>query len=165
MLIVWGLYSRIWKLFLHHPAPPVRSPCKPTNKEVAELSNGAVGAALLIPVAGEQQKQRCGFEFATWHDIYTPEECADEWRQNNADFKLLCHEWFHHVGHCTGEFPTVIWRPGSFTASFPGDVPGDSGLRELASVNRRTPQWARFTKTIMPAWFEKRRDIKFWYMC
>ena len=24
-----------------------------------------------------------------WHDIYTPEECMDEWRQNNADLKLL----------------------------------------------------------------------------
>ena len=36
------------------------------------------------------QKQRCGSEFTKWHDdIYTPEECADEWRQNNADLKLL----------------------------------------------------------------------------
>ena len=35
------------------------------------------------------QKQLCGSEFAKWHDIYTPEECADEWRQNNADLKLL----------------------------------------------------------------------------
>ena len=38
---------------------------------------------------GSNQKQRCGSEFAKWHAIYTPEECADEWRQNNADLKLL----------------------------------------------------------------------------
>ena len=41
-----------------------------------------------IPM-GSNQKQRCGSEFVKWHDIYTPEECADEWRQNNADLKLL----------------------------------------------------------------------------
>ena len=45
----------------------------------------AVGAAPFIPM----QKQRCGSEFAKWHDIYTPVECADEWRQNNADLRLL----------------------------------------------------------------------------
>ena len=27
--------------------------------------------------------------FAKWHDIYTPEECAEQWRQSNADLKLL----------------------------------------------------------------------------
>ena len=37
---------------------------------------------------GEQPKQRC-VEFTKWHDIYKPEECADESRQNNADLKLL----------------------------------------------------------------------------
>ena len=38
---------------------------------------------------GDSQKQRCGSEFAKWYAIYTPEECADEWRQNNVDFTLL----------------------------------------------------------------------------
>ena len=38
---------------------------------------------------GSNQKQRCGSEFAKWHDIYTAEECADEWRLNNTDLKLL----------------------------------------------------------------------------
>ena len=38
---------------------------------------------------GSNQKQSFGSEFAKLHDIYTPEECADEWRQNNADLKLL----------------------------------------------------------------------------
>ena len=41
-----------------------------------------------IPM-GSNQKQGCGSEFAKKHDVYTPEECADEWRQNNADLKLL----------------------------------------------------------------------------
>ena len=36
-----------------------------------------------------KKKQRRGSEFAKWHDIYTPEECAEEWGQNNADLKLL----------------------------------------------------------------------------
>ena len=44
--------------------------------------------APLIPMESNQ-KQRCGSEFAKWHDIYTPEECADEWRQHNADLKVL----------------------------------------------------------------------------
>ena len=48
----------------------------------------AVGAAPFIPMRSNQ-KQRCGSELAKWHDIYTLEECADEWRQNNADLKLL----------------------------------------------------------------------------
>ena len=42
-----------------------------------------------IPLMWSNQKQRRGSEFAKWYDIYTPEECADEWRQNNADLKLL----------------------------------------------------------------------------
>ena len=61
MLIVLGLYSRIWILFLHQSAPSVRSPCNPTNREVAQLSNDTVGAARLIPM-GNNHKQRCGSE-------------------------------------------------------------------------------------------------------
>ena len=84
-------------------------------------------------------------------------------------FKVTRHEWFHHVhdGHWAGEFATVIWRLHCFTASFHGDVRGESDPRKLASVNWRTPQWARgqFTRVIIPDWFEKWRDIKFWYMC
>ena len=41
-----------------------------------------------IPM-GSNQKQRCGSGFTKKHDIYTPEECAEEWRQNNADLKSL----------------------------------------------------------------------------
>ena len=91
------------------------------------------------------------------------EERASEWSQNNADFKLLCRECFHHIrhhvheSHCTGEFAKVVWRQDSFTVSFRGDVRGESGLKELASVNPKTSQWTRiwFTKTVMPACFEK----------
>ena len=84
-----------------------------------------------------------------------------------------CHEWFHHVrhhvydGHWTGEFATVTWRLHCFTVSFSGNVRRESGPRELASVNWRTPKRARgqFVRTILPDWFEKWRDVKFWYMC
>ena len=40
-------------------------------------------------------------ELTTSRDIYTPEEHAEEWMQNIADFKWLCHEWFHHVRTAT----------------------------------------------------------------
>ena len=86
------LYSRIWTLFLHQSAP-VRSVCNPTNTEVAQLSNEAVGAARFVPM-GSNQKQRCGSKFAKWHDIYRPEKCADEWRQNNADIKYCVMNGF-----------------------------------------------------------------------
>ena len=123
-----------------------------------------VGAAPLIPM-GSNQTQCCGSGFAKRHDIYTPEECTDEWRQNNADLKLL--ENCVMNGHWTGEFATVIWRLRCFRVSFLGDLRGESGPRELASVNWRTLQWARgqFTRTIIPDWLKKRRDIKLWYMC
>ena len=101
MFIILGLYCRIWNLFLRLPAPPVRSPCNPTNTEVVQLSNNAVGAIWFIPM-GSNQKQRCGSEFVKWHDINTPEEYADEWRQNNADLKLLCL-----VSSCSASW----WRP------------------------------------------------------
>ena len=38
---------------------------------------------------GATKHQHCNFEYAKWHDIYTQEECADEWMQNNTDFKWL----------------------------------------------------------------------------
>ena len=90
----------------------------------------AVGAAPFIPM-GSNQKQLCGSEFAKWHDIYTPEECGDEWRQDNADLRLLENcvmngfaGWLHHVrhhvhdGHWTWEFATGIWHLHCFTVSF-----------------------------------------------
>ena len=129
---------------LHCPSGP--HAIRPIQKLLNCQTMRAVGAALLFQM-GSNQKQRCGSEFIKWHDIYTPEECADEWRQNNADLKLLCHEWFHyfwhhvHDGHCIGEFATVLWCLDSFTVSIRGDDRGESVLRKFASVNRRTPQW------------------------
>ena len=129
----------------------------------------AVGAAPF-------QKQRRGSELVKWHEIYTPEECADEWRQNNVDLKLLENcvmngfimcgimfmtDWRIRHSHLTSTlFHSLVpwWRP---------HIRGESGPRELVSVNWRTPQWARdqFTRTITPDWFEKWRDIKFRCMC
>ena len=57
------------KSVLHQSAPPVRSPCNPMNREVAQVSNGAVGTTQLSPMESNQ-KQRCGSGFAKWH-IYT----------------------------------------------------------------------------------------------
>ena len=121
---------------------------------------------------GSNQKQRCGSEFAKWY-LYTRGVCG-RIKAKQRWFKVtreLYHEWFHHVRHHVHDghwkFSTVIWRLHCFIVSFPGYVRGESGPKELASVNWRTPQWARgqFTRTILPDWFEKWRDIKFWYMC
>ena len=119
MFIVLRLYPRIWNLFCTNPSHPfgphaIRRTEKLLNCQTTRW----------VPILmGSNQKQRCGFEFAKWYDIYTSEECAEDWRQNNADSKLLCHEWFHHVrhhvhdGHCNGEFAiqfhSVVpwWRP------------------------------------------------------
>ena len=72
--------------FLRQSVSPFRSVFNPTNTEVAQLSNNDAQWLLLM---GSNQKQRCGSEFAKWHDIYAREKCADEWRQNNTDLKLL----------------------------------------------------------------------------
>ena len=66
-----------------------------------------------------------------------PEEYADEWRQNNADLKLLencvmnCFIIFGIMFMtATGlENSPVIWRLHCFTVSFRGDVRGESGPR------------------------------------
>ena len=63
-------------------------PLQSENREVAQLSFDTVGPAQLIPM-GSNQTRRCNSEFAKWHEIYTPEECADEWMQNNTDLKWL----------------------------------------------------------------------------
>ena len=71
----------------------------------------AVGAAPHILI-WSNQKQRCGSEFAKWQDIYTPEECADGWRQNNADLKLLKNSVMngHHVRHHECSWRPLDWR-------------------------------------------------------
>ena len=88
------------------------------------------------------QKQRCGLwvHEMTWY-LYT-RGVRGRMKAKQRWFKVtpeLCHEWFHvrhcvHDGHWTGELATVIWRLHCFTVSF-RDVRGESGPRELASVN------------------------------
>ena len=86
----------------------------------------------------------------------------------------LCHEWFHHFrhhvhdGHWTGEFATVIWRLDCFTVSFRSDVRGESGpqITRLSQLeNSAIGTWPIYKSSITPDWFEKWRDIKFWYRC
>ena len=66
----------------------------------------------------------------------------------------LCHEWFYHVrrhvhdGHCTREFATVICRLHCFTVSLRGEVRGESGPRELASINWITPHMANLQEPL-----------------
>ena len=155
--------------------PSVRHSIRPIQKllNCQTTTCGGCHSAPFIPM-GSNQKQRCGSEFTKWHDIYTPEECVDEWRQNNVDLKLLenCVIYgFIMFGimlmTATGLANSpVIWRLHCFTVSLHGDVCGDYDPRELASVNWKTLQWAcgQFTRTIIPDWL-KWHDIKFWYMC
>ena len=189
-------------LFLRQSVPPVRSIFTPTNSEVDQLSNNdreqpktalwlwvremtwylyTWGLALLTLSWDKNWDSHSLVNgYPSFYPRITfvapsPEECADEWRQNNADLKLLencAMNSFIMFGimfmTATGlENSPVIWRLHCFTVSFRGDVHGEFGPRELASVSWRTPQWARgqFTRTIIPDWFEKWREIKFWYMC
>ena len=136
----------------------------PIQKLLNCLTTTRGGSFILM---GSKQKQRCGSEFAKWHAIYTPEECADKWRQNNADLKLLencAMNGFFMFGIMFMTATGLENTPQSFdvytvSVSFRGDVRGESSPKEFASVNWRTPQWARgqFTRIIIP---DKWRDIK-----
>ena len=101
------------------------------------------GIPRLIPM-GASNKQCCNSEFVIWHNIYIPEGCADEWMQNDADCKWLCHEWFHYTRHHIhgatrlNNLPQSFWRLDSFTVAFRGGVCEESGLRKLASIYRKT---------------------------
>ena len=122
--------------------------------------------ASFIPM-GSNQKQRCGSEFAKWHDIYTQEECADEWKQHNADLKLLKNlvmDGFKMFGFMFMTATGLENSPQSFDVytvsqsrsevmSAENPAPENS---PQSIPNLRTPQWARgqFTRTIIPDWFK-----------
>ena len=126
LVLLSFLYIELALVCWRNTGPPARSPCNPTNCEVAQLSNDAVGAARGSP-DGEQTKTALWLwvREITWY-LYTRGVRRRMRAKKNADFKLLCREWFHrvrhhvHDGHCTGEFAKVIWRLGSFTVSFRG---------------------------------------------
>ena len=158
MFIVLGLYSRIWNLFLHQSAPPVQSPCNPKLLNCQMMQWVPRGWVPLASSRWEQPKQHCGSEFAKWHDIYTPEECADEWRQNNSDFKLLCHEWFHHVrhhvhvGHWLWRIHHSHWTYRHFHSLFPWWRPRKIRPQRThlcESENSAMDTWPICTKIIM----------------
>ena len=159
-------YKLCFRLNLCHPSGPyiIRPIQKLLNCQTTTRSGWC------------NKKQRCGSEFAKWHDIYTPEECADEWRQNNADLKLLQNcvmnaLMFGIVFMTATELENspqsfdvyTVSQSHSVVMSAENPAPENSPQ----SIHWRTPQWARgqFTRTIMPDWFEEWRDIKFWYMC
>ena len=144
MLIVWRLYSRIGLCIpraspLPHPyATWVQKSC-PTDIACTSAAVGPIGW-----FRWEATKQQCyNFEFTKWHDIYTPGERAEEWMLKSANLKWQGHEWFHHDhgGHPIGYLGTIVRRLNGLSVSSPGDVRGEYGLREIASVNQRT--WRR----------------------
>ena len=114
------------------------------------------------------QKQRCDSELAKWHNIYTPEECADEWRQNNADLKLLENcvmNGFIMFMTATGlenspqSFDVyTVSQSRSVVTSAENPAPENSpqSIGELCNGH---------VANLQEVWFEKWRDIKFWYMC
>ena len=76
-------YKLCFCVNLCHPSCPYS--IRPIQK-LLNCQTTTRGAALSM---GSNQKQRCGSGFVKWHDIYTSEECDDEWRQSNVDLKLL----------------------------------------------------------------------------
>ena len=157
--------------------PPTRYLFNPTNTEVAQLSTTwrrAVGAAPDIHLDGERPKTALWLwvREITW---YLYEECADEWRQNNADIKLLRENCVMNG--------FIIFGIMFFTATGLENSPQSFGVyavsqsRSVVTAAENRPQITRlsqmensamgtcqFTRTIIPNWFEKWRDIKFWYM-
>ena len=80
--IVSGLYSRIKTLHLHTAASPVRPLC---IRRTEKLPNCQTSLYMWVPLGwsrrGATKQKHCKFEYAKWHDIYIPNECADEWMQ------------------------------------------------------------------------------------
>ena len=159
--------------------PPVRAIFNPTNTEVAQLSNRSINDArwVLFHSTRRGATKNHAAALSSRNDMISIHQRSA--RTNEGKTTLIKSysrtvSWM--VSSCsascswrplTGEFVTVIWRLHCFTASFRGDVRGESGPRELGTVNWRTPQWARgqFTWIIISDWFEKWRDIKLWCMC
>ena len=68
----------------------------------------------------------------------------------------------------TGEFATVIWRLHCFTVSFRGERPRRirPQITRLSQLeNSAMGTWPIYKNSIIPDWFKKWRDIKFWYRC
>ena len=68
----------------------------------------------------------------------------------------------------TGEFATVIWRLHCFTVSFRGERPRRirPHITRLSQLeNSAMGTWPIYKNSIIPDWFEKWRDIKFWCRC
>ena len=136
----------------------------------------AVGATSSTPI-GEQPKTALWLwvRKITWY-LYT-RGVRGRMKAKQRWFKVtreLCHEWFHHFrhhvhdGHWTGEFVTVIWR---LHALFHSLVPWWRPRRIRPQITRLSQwensamgTWPIYKNSIKADWFEKWRDIKFWYM-
>ena len=86
----------------------------------------------------------------------------------------LCHEWFHHFrhhvhdGNWTEEFATSHLAPTLFHSLVPCWLPQrirPQITRLIQLENCAMGTWPIYKYSIIPDWFEKWREIKFWYTC
>ena len=159
--------------------PSARYIINPTNTEVAKVSTTwrcAVGVAPGIHPDGEQLKTALSLwvREITWY-LYT-RGVRGRMKANQRWFKVtreLCHEWFHHFrhhvhdGHWTGEFASHL-----ASTLFHSLVPWWRSRRIRPRITRLSQlensamgTWPIYKNSLIPDWFEKWRDIKFWYMC
>ena len=90
---------------------------------------------------GATPKQHCGSEFVLRHAIYTLEECVDEWRQNNTDYKWLCYSMVSLCSASCSWLP-LDWRirhnhmmSRQFHSLVPGgDIHGKSSKKSPQSI-------------------------------
>ena len=98
---------------------------------------------------------------------YTPEECAGEWMQNNAEFRWLCHEWFRRVWYHS---MLLVNSPYSFDVETVSQSHSVLTSAENAALEN-SPQSIRRTRLcnghvvdlkLCQTGFKKWRGIKFW---
>ena len=161
--------------------PPARYIFNPTKTEVAQLSTTwrhAVGAAPGIHPDGEQPKTTLWLwvREITWY-LYT-RGVRGQMKAKQCWFKVT---WELTVSWKVSAFSaSCSWRPldwrirHSHLAStlFHSFVPWWRPRRIRPQITRLSQlensamgTWPIYKNSIIPDWFEKWRDIKFWYMC
>ena len=135
----------------------------------------AVGASPSTPI-WEQPKTALWLWVREIHAIYTPEECADEWRQNNADLKLLENcvmngfmifgimfmtaTGLENSPQSFGAYTVSQSRSVMTSAENPAPDNSPQSIGELRNGHVANLQELYYTRLV-----KKWRDIKFWYMC
>ena len=140
MFMVLGLFSRMKKLPLHRSGSPVR-------REVAQLSNGAVGAARFVPIIIVYRSNQTPLwpTLYTWNAMIVIRQTSSQ--TNECKITLILIDCGMNGIIMSGlMFQKVtpsdnINSPQSFDVktvsqfnSLRGDVRRESGLREFASI-------------------------------